>query len=581
MSQKRTYHFLVSLLKPFRWMIAGTVLLAAATVLANVGLLSVSAVLISLAALQPPLLDLMVYIVGVRFFGISRALLRYSERYISHKITFEILTSLRTRVYQHIEPTAPAGLQHYSDSQLFDRLLNDIEVLKYFYLRAVLAPIAALVVLAVCSIVLAQFSLAAMILLVALFALFGIVVPLAMSRCTAKPAISLAAEREQWQLLLEDYLGGLSELKNSGQEKAYFDRMLERLQRMAVQERWLGIFGNVTSSLLQYGSNLSLVLSLLVVISSVTQGSMNGVYSAMVLLMIWSSFEAIQPFPQALIQLQQSLEAANHLLDLPQAAPATEKQQQHPDTLDIDIQHIHFAYGNGTQVYTDFSLFCPQGTHIALAGTSGSGKSTLGWLLVRFWEPQHGEITLGNIPLKQYPEQQLRDLIGIVEQDTFLFSATVKENLLLARPHANPLQLQQALAFACLDDVIAALPEGLQTYLGDDGYRLSGGQRQRLALARAWLQDCPVVVLDEVFQGLDAITAGRLRDNLERWGQGRTMLYITHSMQHLQKMDRIYVLEKGQIVEQGTADELLHKKNSRFYQMWELEQQQIAVENNL
>lgn len=581
MSQKRTYHFLVSLLQPFRWMIAGTVLLAAATVLANVGLLSVSAVLISLAALQPPLLDLMVYIVGVRFFGISRALLRYSERYISHKITFEILTSLRTRVYQHIEPAAPAGLQHYSDSQLFDRLLNDIDVLKYFYLRAVLAPAAALVVLTVCSIVLAQFSVAAMILLVSLFVLFGIVVPLAMSRFTAKPAVSLAAEREQWQLLLEDYLGGLSELKNSGQETAYCNRMLERLQRMAALERCLGIFGNVTSSLLQYGSNLSLALSLLVVIPAVAQGSLNGVYSAMVLLLIWSSFEAIQPFPQALIQLQQSLEAANHLLDLPQAASATEKQQQHPDDLDIDIQHIQFAYENGTQVYTDFSLFCPQGAQIALVGTSGSGKSTLGWLMVRFWEPQQGRITLGNIPLKQYPEQQLRELIGIVEQDTFLFSATIKENLLLACPHANPLQLQQALAFACLDDVITALPEGLQTYLGDDGYRLSGGQRQRLALARAWLRDCPVVVLDEVFQGLDAITAGRLRDNLERWGQGRTMLYITHSMQHLQKMDRIYVLEKGQIVEQGTADELLHEKNSRFYRMWELERQQIAVENNL
>lgn len=148
--------------------------------------------------------------------------------------------------------------------------------------------------------------------------------------------------------------------------------------------------------------------------------------------------------------------------------------------------------------------------------------------MVRFWEPQQGQINLGNIPLKQYPEQQLRDLIGIVEQDTFLFSATIKENLLLACSHASPLQLQQALAFACLDDVIAALPEGLQTYLGDDGYRLSGGQRQRLALARAWLRDCPVVVLDEVFQGLDSITAGRLRDNLEQWGQGRTMLYISH-----------------------------------------------------
>ena len=162
--KQENFKFLRGLLLPFRWLIEGTVLLAAATVLANVGLLAVSAVLISLAALQPPLLDLMVYIVGVRFFGISRALLRYSERYVSHKITFQILTRLRVQIYQRIEPNAPAGLQQYSHGQLFDRLLNDIEVLKYFYLRAVLAPAAAIVVLLVCAVVLAQFSAEAMLL---------------------------------------------------------------------------------------------------------------------------------------------------------------------------------------------------------------------------------------------------------------------------------------------------------------------------------------------------------------------------------------------------------------------------------
>lgn len=185
MKQKQIFRWLLNLLWPFRWLIAGTVLLSASTVLANVGLLSVSAVLISMAALQPPLLDLMVYIVGVRFFGISRALLRYSERYVSHKVTFQILTALRTKIYNRIEPAAPAGLQQYSQGQLFDRLLNDIDILKYFYLRAVLAPAAAVVVLLVCSVVLAQFSLSAMSLLIALFMLFGLGVPLSMRSITA------------------------------------------------------------------------------------------------------------------------------------------------------------------------------------------------------------------------------------------------------------------------------------------------------------------------------------------------------------------------------------------------------------
>lgn len=595
MRQTQRVRWLLGLLRPFRWLIFGTVLLSAATVLANVGLLSVSAVLISMAALQPPLLDLMVYIVGVRFFGISRALLRYSERYVSHKITFQILTALRTQVYERIEPVAPAGLQHYSDGQLFDRLLNDIGVLKYFYLRAVLAPAAALVVLVVCSVVLAQFSVGAMALLLGLFALFGLAVPVVLGKAAAGKTARLAAEREQWQILLEDYLGGLSELQNTGQQQRYAERLLERLTSMANLERWLGLCGNLTGSLITYGSNLSLVLALLVVIPAVAQDSLSGVYCAMVLLMIWSSFEAIQPFPQAMLQLQRSLEAAGHLLDLPERAEKRENgteneagsnaknsargaaRWQQPARLDIRFDNISFAYEDGHVVCENFSLECPAGSRIALVGTSGSGKSTLVSLLVRFWEPQRGVITLGGIPLRQYPEAQLRQLIAVVEQDTFLFSATVRENLRLARPDATEQQLKQALAFAELADVVAALPHGLDTPLGDNGYRLSGGQRQRLALAQAWLRDCPIVVLDEVFQGLDVRTAGILQQRFHQWGQGRTMLYITHSLQHLQQMDCIYVLQQGQIVEQGTAQTLLAQRDSMFYQMWQLERQQIGT----
>ncbi len=578
MKRKETYGFLWALLHPFRWLIAGAVLLAAATVLANVGLLSVSAVLISFAALQPPLLDLMVYIVGVRFFGISRALLRYSERYVSHKITFRILTALRVQVYTQIEPTAPAGLQQYSHGQLFDRLLKDIDVLKYFYLRAVMAPAAAILVLLVCSVVLAHFSVAAMVLLLFLFACFGILLPWCMGRLTADKTKVLAEERETWQSLLEDYLGGLADLHNSREEQNYYGRMTEKLAEMARLERNIGVLGNLTTSLLQYGSNLSLVLALLVIIPAVTAGSLNGVYSAMVLLLIWSSFEAIQPFPQALVQLQQSLEVANHLLKLPRQTEDAERKWQTPQSLELAVEHVVFAYENGQPVYTDFSLHCPQGAKLALVGTSGSGKSTLASLLVGFWQPQRGQICLGGIPLEKYPKEQLRELIAVAEQTPFLFTATVRENLLLANSQSTETRLRQALQFACLEDVVTALPDGMDTMLGDNGYRLSGGQRQRLALARIWLRDCPIVILDEIFQGQDAITAEQLRAHLRKWGAGRTLIYITHSLQHLQELDCVYVLQHGDIVEQGTAEVLLQQKDSIFYQMWQLERQQLGGE---
>lgn len=193
---------------------------------------------------------------------------------------------------------------------------------------------------------------------------------------------------------------------------------------------------------------------------------------------------------------------------------------QQPVNLDIAVSHITFAYEDQHQVYQDFSLYCRQGAHIALVGTSGSGKSTLAALLVRFWEPQQGTISLGNIPLNQYPEQQLRQLIGVIEQDTFLFSATLRENLLLVNPQVQRNNYSKPWHLLCWNDVAATLPDGLDTYIGDNGYRLSGGQRQRVALARAWLRDCPVVILDEIFQGLDTITAAQIRHNLEQWGRG-------------------------------------------------------------
>ena len=153
----------------------------------------------------------------------------------------------------------------------------------------------------------------------------------------------------------------------------------------------------------------------------------------------------------------------------------------------------------------------------------------------------------------------------------------MRENLRLACPDATEQRLEQALAFAELTDVIAALPESLDTALGDNGYRLSGGQRQRLALARAWLRDCPIVVLDEIFQGLDVRTASILRRRIAQWGKGRTLLYITHSLQNLEQLDCIYVLEQGNLIEQGTAQTLLKQEDGIFYQMWQLERQQIGA----
>lgn len=565
---------LLSMLRPVRFMMAGAVLLSAATVLANVGLLSVSAVLLSLAALQPAILDLMVFIVGVRFFGISRAVLRYTERYVSHKITFDLLTALRVRVYERMEPAAPKGLQKLGHSQLFDRLLNDIEVLKFFYLRAVLAPLSALVVLLVAGFFLSRFHMGAALLLLALFIGFGLGIPVLMKSFSQEKTAELARERENWQILLEDYLGGLSELKHTGKYEEYLKKMNAALTRREKLERWLNRMETVTTGLIGYGSNLSLIFALFVIVPSVSSGDLNGVYTSMILLLIWSSFEALTPLPQALVQLQKSIEAAGHFEGIPEITEK-EKNIQTPENLDIYYDGISFAYEKDHPVYQDFSLHISQGAKIALAGTAGCGKSTLASLLVGFFEPDKGSISIGGIPLDAYPKEQLRDLVGIIEQETFLFSATLAENLRLAKKDATDTELLEAVRFAGLKDVVETLPDGLDTDIGDNGYRLSGGERQRVALARMKLRNCPIVILDELFQGMDGITAGHVRGELEQWGKDKTMIYITHSLQNLSGLDRVYLMDHGEILEEGNAKDLLLKKDGRFYRMWQIERERI------
>lgn len=574
MSKYREEKRLWQLLSPFRWAIVGAVLLAAGTILANVGLLAVSAVLISLAALQPPLLDLMVYIVGVRFFGISRAVLRYAERYVSHDITFRILSRLRTVIYDCMEPLPPEELQDYSQGELFGRLLADIETLKYFYLRAVIAPAAAVIVLLVCSLFLGQFSPVAVVLLAVMFLLFGVVLPWLLNRSSCKVSEKMMAQQEQWQNELIDYLGGLSVLHCLRQLDGWQEKLLLTLEQVEAKQSKLAGWEQLTTHLLQYGSNLAMGLAACLTIPAVAAGQLAGIYFSMVLLMVWASFEAIIPLPQALLQWQQSLVAAKRIFSLPVSREKEREQEVSLPHLDIVLEQVDFSYhGRRKDFYQQLNLYCPQGSHIVLVGHSGSGKSTLALLLLKFWQPDGGRICLGGIPLEQIPDEQLRRLITIVQQDTYLFHATLKENLLLAKADASQQELAAALEFAQLEKVVIDLPQGMDTMLGENGYRLSGGQRQRIALARLYLQDSPVIILDEAFQGLDYLTAEQLRNQLQQWAVGKTVIEITHSMHGLEKQDCIYLFEHGKIVEQGTALELLQQQG-KFYQLWQLERQQ-------
>ena len=199
----------------------------------------------------------------------------------------------------------------------------------------------------------------------------------------------------------------------------------------------------------------------------------------------------------------------------------------------------------------------PAGETVALVGPSGAGKTTLAQLMMRFWDPEKGMISLSGIDLKEYRLDELRARIALVAQDTYLFNNTLKENILIAKPRATPVELAQAIDMAALSELVDSLPQGLETPVGERGTSLSGGQRQRVAIARAFLKDAPVLILDEATSHLDAISEQSVRAALDQLKTDRTTVIIAHRLSTIRDADQIVVLDNGRVIETGRHEELL------------------------
>ena len=228
----------------------------------------------------------------------------------------------------------------------------------------------------------------------------------------------------------------------------------------------------------------------------------------------------------------------------------------------LSLSALRFSYPSRPQqlALDNIRLQIAAGETVALVGSSGAGKSTLFQLILRFYESQQGEIALNGQDIRDYRLQDLRQRIGIVPQDTVIFSDNALENIRIARPEASDAEVMEAAKQAAAHDFLSALPEGYHTFLGERGVRLSGGQRQRIAIARVLLKNPPLLLLDEATSALDAESEQRVQAALERAMTGRTTLIIAHRLATIQKADRIIVMDQGSIVETGTHQDLLQQQ---------------------
>jgi ATP-binding cassette subfamily C protein CydCD len=224
----------------------------------------------------------------------------------------------------------------------------------------------------------------------------------------------------------------------------------------------------------------------------------------------------------------------------------------------LALEGVSFTYpGQARRALADVSFAIPAGKTLALVGTSGAGKTTTAQLLMRFWDPDSGRITLNGAELRDYKLDDLRQMIALVAQDTYLFNDTLRANILIARPDASEQELQSAIRHASLSELVATLPDGLDSAVGERGTSLSGGQRQRVAIARAFLKDAPILILDEATSHLDAVNEQAVRRALDLLQADRTTIVIAHRLSTVRDADLIVVLDEGRVAETGTHSALL------------------------
>lgn len=563
---------LVGFFRPFWGWAVLSVILGAVTIASGVGLLGTSAYLIASAALRPSVAALQVAIVGVRFFGISRAIFRYLERLVSHSVNFRHLARLRVWFYSQVEPLSPARLLEYRSADLLNRAIADIETLENFYVRAVAPPLSAMVIIAGAGWFVGNYDPRFAYLLVFALLVGGIGFPLGLYWANRIPGAAVIEKRARIHVLLLDMIQGLPDLLIFGQGETQLSSICVASKELG-RSQWRvsvsGALANMASLVLSGAAVWGL---LLLAIPQVGKG-LSGVMLAVLTLVVTSSFESVTPLTAAAQNLESSIQAGQRLFSLAEKQPTVvPPQAPHlpPRSADLCIRDLKFAYAEEQRYVLDgIDLDLPPGQRIALIGPSGAGKTSLVNVLLRFWDFQKGRIILDGVDIRQYDPQDVRKMIAVVGQSAYVFSSTLRQNLLIACPRAGERDLASAIQGARLDELVNRLPQGLETWVGDRGYQLSGGERQRVVIARALLSNAPIWILDEPTANLDSKTEALILNALNYASRGKSVITIAHRLVGMEEMDEILVLSQGRVVERGRHHQLV-LQGGIYARMWRI-----------
>lgn len=481
----------------------------------------------------------------LRILGPLRVLLRYFERLITHDALFRALADLRVWFFRGLATRMAGGLGMQRAGDLLARLVGDVEAQDVVYMRILLPLAGAVVLLPVLVVLLSGFDIHLAFIVIALFILAAFVLPWYAARGARDGGAALAEAMAGLRVSVLDSVAGVREVRAFAAE----GRMLAAAQAreaglLTAQRRAMQRMARASAGAFLCGQ--AAVLATLLI------GRTHGMQAIALVFVVLAMFEAIALLPRAGAQAGQAAAAAARVLEAaegPILLPDPAQPAPIPTGSTLRFETVTFRWQpDRALVFDGLSLDIPAGHRVALLGPSGVGKSSLAALMLRLAAPESGRILLGGTDIATLAAADLRTRIGWLSQATHLFDDTIRANLLLARPTATDDMLWAALEQARIADAVQELPEGLDTYLGEGGFRFSGGQGRRLALARALLSPAKILILDEPCAGLDAETERDFLTTLNATADSRTIILIAHRLTGVERLDRIFRLSGGRAV---------------------------------
>ncbi|MCY4762773.1 heme ABC transporter ATP-binding protein/permease CydC [Klebsiella aerogenes] len=561
----------LALYKRHKWLLTLGVVLAIVTLLASIGLLTLSGWFLSASAVVGVAgiysFNYMLPAAGVRGAAIIRTAGRYFERLVSHDATFRVLQHLRVATFSKLLPLSPAGLARFRQGELLNRIVADVDTLDHLYLRVISPLVGALVVILVVTIGLSVLDVTLALTLGGIMLATLLLLPPLFYRAGKPTGEQITQLRGQYRQQLTSWLQGQAELMLFNASDRYRKQMEKTEQRWQEAQRRQAELTALSQALMLLIGGIAVIAMLWMASEGVGGNSQPGALIALFVFCALAAFEALAPVTGAFQHLGQVIASARRITQITEQQPEVTFSQQAPQSFSqvaLTLNEVTFSYPQqSAPALKDISLQVAAGEHIAILGRTGCGKSTLLQLLTRAWDPANGQIQLNGQPLSELSETTLRQAMSVVPQRVHLFSGTLRDNLLLAAPQVSDARLADILARVGLEKLLE--DSGLNSWLGEGGRQLSGGELRRLAIARALLHDAPLMLLDEPTEGLDATTESQILDLLNEVMRDKTVLMVTHRLRGLARFNQIIVMDNGQIIEQGSHAELLAKQG-RYYQ---------------